>query len=105
VLCRAQTEDGESFSDEDVIAHMIFVLMAAHDTSTNTVAMMMYLLARHPEWQERLRQESRALGTARPQYDELERLESLDLVMRETLRMYAPVGILFRRDSTCRRGR
>jgi cytochrome P450 len=96
VLCRAQTEDGERFSDEDVIAHMIFVLMAAHDTSTNTVAMMMYLLARHPEWQERLREESRALGSSRPEYDELERLQSLELVMRETLRMYAPVGILFR---------
>jgi cytochrome P450 len=96
VLARAETDDGERFSDEDVIAHMIFVLMAAHDTSTNTVAMMLYLLARHPEWQQRLRAESRELGVARPGLDELEQLPSLDLVMRETLRMYAPVGILFR---------
>jgi cytochrome P450 len=96
VLARAESDGGERFSDEDVIAHMIFVLMAAHDTSTNTIAMMIYLLARHPEWQQRLRAESRALGVARPDMDGLERLTSLDHVMRETLRMYAPVGILFR---------
>ena len=35
-LCQATTEDGERFSDEDVINHMIFLMMAAHDTSTIT---------------------------------------------------------------------
>ena len=62
VLCHAETEDGERFSDEDVVNHMIFTMMAAHDTSTITLTMMGYYLARHPEWQDRLREESRALG-------------------------------------------
>jgi cytochrome P450 len=97
VLCRAESEDGKRFSDEDVVNHMIFVLMAAHDTSTITLAMMVYFLARHPEWQERLRAESDALGTAEPGYDELESLEAMDLVFRETLRINPPVGMLARR--------
>jgi cytochrome P450 len=96
VLCRAESEDGDRFSDDDVVNHMIFVLMAAHDTSTLTLAMMSYLLAKHPEWQERLREESRALGKSTVEYDDLERLRAMDLVMKETLRMFAPVGILFR---------
>jgi cytochrome P450 len=96
VLCHAETEDGERFSDDDVVNHMIFTMMAAHDTSTITVAMMSYYLARHPEWQARIREESRALGKPAIGYDDLEALPSLDLAFRETLRMNAPVGMLAR---------
>ncbi len=90
VLCRAETEDGERFSDDDVVNHMIFTMMAAHDTSTITVAMMGYYLAKHPEWQERLREECRALGKASIGYEDLEALPTMDLVFKETLRHQRP---------------
>jgi cytochrome P450 len=97
VLCHAETEDGERFSDDDVINHMIFTMMAAHDTSTITVAMMGYYLAKHPEWQERLREECRALGKASIGYEDLDALKTMDLVFKETMRMNAPVGSIARR--------
>ncbi|MFO7192852.1 MAG: cytochrome P450 [Thermocrispum agreste] len=97
VLCRAETDDGQRFTDADVVNHMIFLLMAAHDTSTVTAAMMAYYLGKHPEWQERVRAESMALGTERIGYADLDRLRSLDLVLKESLRMSAPVGVLMRR--------
>ncbi|HEY5430603.1 MAG TPA: cytochrome P450, partial [Solirubrobacteraceae bacterium] len=96
VLCRAQTEEGERFGDDDVVNHMIFTMMAAHDTSTITLAMMGYYLARHPEWQDRLRAESQALEKTALGYDDLAALPSMDLVFKETLRMNAPVGTLAR---------
>jgi cytochrome P450 len=96
VLCRAESEDGDRFSDEDVVNHMIFTMMAAHDTSTITVAMMGYYLAEHPEWQDRLREEARALGKSAIGYDDLDALPALDLVLKETLRMNAPVATLAR---------
>jgi cytochrome P450 len=96
VLCHAETEERERFSDDDVVNHMIFTLMAAHDTSTITLAMIGYYLAKHPEWQDRLREESRALGKAAIGYDDLDSLPSMDLVFKETLRMNAPVGTLAR---------
>jgi cytochrome P450 len=96
VLCRAETEEGERFSDEDVVNHMIFTMMAAHDTSTISLSMMGYYLARHPEWQDRLRAESQALGKDVIGYDDLDALPSMDLVFKETLRMNAPVGTLAR---------
>jgi cytochrome P450 len=96
VLCHAETEDGHRFSDDDVVNHMIFVLMAAHDTSTITLATMAYYLARYPEWQTRLREESRALGKPAIGYDDLDALPAMDLVFRETLRINAPVGLLSR---------
>jgi cytochrome P450 len=97
VLCRAETEDGERFGDEDVVNHMIFTMMAAHDTSTITLTMMGYYLARHPEWQDRLRAESQALRKSAIGYEDLDALPSMDLVFKETLRMNAPVGALARR--------
>jgi cytochrome P450 len=90
-LCQAETDDGHRFSDEDIVSHMIFVLMAAHDTSTITMTTMAYYLAKHPEWQERVREESRALGKETLDFEDLDRLVSLDLVMKECLRLVAPV--------------
>jgi cytochrome P450 len=90
-LLQARTEDGHRFTDADVINHMIFLLMAAHDTSTITMTTMAYHLAKHPEWQQRVREESLALDTDAPGYDQLDKLVSLDLVMREALRLTAPV--------------
>lgn len=96
VLCHIETPDGERFSDEDVVNHMVFLMMAAHDTSTITTSTMLQLLGQHPEWQERCRAESLALGP-RPTLAELDGLVSLDLVMREALRLRAPVPVLARR--------
>jgi cytochrome P450 len=95
-LCHAETDEGERFTDEDVVNHMIFLLMAAHDTSTITLTMMVYLLGRHPQWQERLRAQSLALGKPTLDYADLETLVDLDLVFKETLRYNAPVGVVAR---------
>lgn len=96
VLCHAESEDGERFTDRDVVNHMIFTMMAAHDTSTITAAMMCFYLAKHPEWQERVRAESQALGKEVIGYDDLDALVSMDLAFRETLRINAPVAMLAR---------
>ncbi|MFB7718251.1 MULTISPECIES: cytochrome P450 [unclassified Nocardia] len=96
VLCRARTPDGESFTDADVINHMIFLLFAAHDTTSSTLTTILYHLARNPEWQRRCRDESLALGTEFPSYDDLEGLVSLDLVLKEALRLVPPVRTMVR---------
>jgi cytochrome P450 len=96
-LCHASDEDGQRFTDDEVVDHMIFLLMAAHDTSTTTLTTMAYYLARYPEWQERCREESRALGKEVLEYDDLDRLTSLDLVMKEAMRIVTPVPGLMRK--------
>jgi len=96
-LCHARGEGGEQFTDDDVVNHMIFLLMAAHDTSTITITSMAYYLAKHPEWQERCRAESLALGTQDVHYDDLGKLVSLDLVMKEAMRLITPVPGVMRK--------
>ena len=70
LLCaRARARSGSRFSDADIVDHMIFLMMAAHDTTTSTLTSMTYELAKHPAWQERVRDESRALGKAQLGYE------------------------------------
>ncbi|CKT91354.1 cytochrome P450 [Mycobacterium tuberculosis] len=91
VLCQTEDDDGNRFSDADIVNHMIFLMMAAHDTSTSTATTMAYQLAAHPEWQQRCRDESDRHGDGPLDIESLEQLESLDLVMNESIRLVTPV--------------
>lgn len=90
-LCQAEDELGRKFSDDDVVNHMIFLMMAAHDTTTITLCSMFYQLAKHPEWQDRLRTESLRLGKRDLAHEDLEQLPDAGLVMKEAMRLIAPV--------------
>jgi cytochrome P450 len=96
VLCQTADDEGNSFTDDDIVNHMIFLMMAAHDTSTSTTTTMAYHLAAHPEWQERARDESARLGDGPLDIEALEKLETLDLVMNESLRLVTPLPVNMR---------
>lgn len=96
-LVHAEDETGASFNDDDIVNHMIFLLMAAHDTTTITLTTMAYYLAKFPEWQQRCRAESGALGNPTLAYQDLNRLETLDRVMRECMRLVTAVPGLARK--------
>ena len=94
LLCRAEDEDGHRLSDRDIIDHMIFLMMAAHDTTTSTLTSLLYELARHPRWQERVREEACALGHAWLDFEDIDRLDALTWVMKETMRRYPPLPVI-----------
>ena len=91
VLCHTKDDDGNRFSDDDIVNHMIFLMMAAHDTSTSTPTTMAHQLAANQDWQERCRDESARLGDGPLDIDALEKLETLDLVINESLRLVTPL--------------
>jgi len=91
VLTHIADEDGNRFSDTDIVNHMIFLMMAAHDTSSSTMSTMAYQLAANPEWQERLREEGERIGDGPLDIDALDKLETFDLVVQECLRMVTPL--------------
>jgi cytochrome P450 len=93
-----KTEEGEYFSDKVVGEHLIFLLLAAHDTTTSALTMAAYYLAHDQAWQERLREETRALGKNHLDYDDLgSAVPDLDHSFKEALRMNPPVPMLMRR--------
>ncbi len=93
-LSRTVTEEGERFDDQQIIDHMSFLMMAAHDTTTSTLTSMMYELAVHPEWQQRVRDECIAYGRDSLDFDDLDRFEVTGRVMKETLRRYPPLPVI-----------
>jgi cytochrome P450 len=93
-LCRAESEEGDRYSDQEIVDHLIFLMMAAHDTTTSTLTSMVYELGRHLEWQERVREECGRFSAAAPGYDQLGELDTLDRVISETLRRYPPLSTI-----------
>ena len=51
-FCREKNEAGEYFSEQEITDHMLFLLFAAHDTTTSALTMAIHLLAGHQAWRQ-----------------------------------------------------
>jgi len=96
-FARETTPEGELFPDDVVAYHLIFLLLAAHDTTTSALTMASYYLAQHQDWQDRLREELQGLGKDYLDYDDLPRLEECERSFHEVMRLHPPVPQLMRR--------
>ncbi len=96
----ATRDDGSLLPADVVVDHMIFLLMAAHDTITSSFTTLIWQLAQNPQWQDRLRAEALAVAgeAGRPiAHADLGRMELTDLAFKEALRIMPPVPALPRR--------
>ena len=99
-LCQATHEDGALLSNQDIIDHMSFLMMAAHDTLTSSLTSFIGALAADPEWQTKLRDEVAALGLAPGQpttFDNLEAMPLTETAFKEAMRLKPPVPSIPRR--------
>src|ERR1700731_5189952 len=78
-LCQATHEDGALLSTQDIVDHMSFLMMAAHDTLTSSLTSFVAALAANPTWQHRLRDEVNALGVAADGATTFDNLEAMPL--------------------------
>nr|WP_310525440.1 cytochrome P450 [Polymorphobacter sp.] len=99
-ICNTTDDDGVQLSDQAIIDHMNFLMMAAHDTTTSSITSTVHFLGTHPEWQDKIRAEIRAVqaktGGALT-YETLGDLETIELVFKESLRLIPPVPSMPRR--------
>ena len=99
-LCQATHEDGALLSTQDIIDHMSFLMLAAHDTLTSSLTSLVGELAAHPEWQQRLREEVKGLGIDANDPSSLDNLEKMplsEMAFKEALRLKPPVPSIPRR--------
>lgn len=75
---------------------MIRFLVAGHETTSNATAWALFALSKAPEVQQKLREEILNIPTENPSMDELSELPYLDAVVRETMRVHAPVPVTVR---------
>jgi cytochrome P450 len=99
-LCHATHEDGALLSTQDIVDHMSFLIMAAHDTLTSSLTSFVALLAANPQWQTKLRDEIASLGIAPGAPLPLEKLDAMpltEMAFKEAMRMKPPVPSIPRR--------
>src|SRR5216684_3845566 len=98
LLLTARDDDGNSMSDQQLRDEVITLLLAGHETTALNLSWSWYLLAQHPEVEEKLHAELDAvLGGRPPCAADLPKLQYTDRVIRETLRLYPPAWRIFRR--------
>ncbi len=97
-MLAAASTPGAEFDDADVKGNVLNMLLAGEDTTANTLAWMIHLLALNPALLRQAQDEVRALAGAAPAVplEQLDALRFVEACMHETMRLkpVAPFNVL-----------
>lgn len=93
-VARAESEEGERLSDDEVVGHMLGFLSAAHDTNASAITSLLYALGKYPDLQESVRAELQAVGPDAPNFETLKDLALTGDFYREVLRVWGPSTLM-----------
>ena len=104
MLLASQDAEGGTgrMSDRQIRDECLTLLLAGHETTANGLSFVFYLMAKHPEIQQRVYEEAAAAFAARERHEPLtamqiyERLSYTHRVVSEALRLYPPVWVTAR---------
>ncbi len=97
ILLDARYSDGHGMSDELVLSESMQLLVAGHETSSNALSWILYLLSSRPDCLDRLRHEfDSVLGEAPLSYSDVPKFEFAIQVIQEALRIYPPFWMVDR---------
>jgi len=95
IMTTADPTTGQKFNTEEMVDQVAIFFLAGHETSASALSWALYLLATHPEAQDRIATEAATLN-ATPEFSELSKLKFTRDAFRETLRLYPPVPMMVR---------
>ncbi|XP_013931806.1 PREDICTED: cytochrome P450 4B1 [Thamnophis sirtalis] len=101
ILLCAKYEDGTGLSDEDLRAEVDTFMFAGHDTTATGISWLLYIMAKHPEHQQKCREEVKEILGDREdiQWDDLGKMTYTTMCIKESLRVYPPVPVVSRKLS------
>ncbi|HZG82885.1 MAG TPA: cytochrome P450, partial [Brevibacillus sp.] len=89
LLAARDEDDGQGMTDEQVRDEVMTIFVAGHETTANTMSWIFYLLATHPEVEQKLHDElNSVLGGRLPTVADIPNLTYVNLIISETLRLY-----------------
>ncbi|CAG9797889.1 unnamed protein product [Chironomus riparius] len=92
------TINNKPLSNEDIQEEVDTFTFAGHDTTTNAICFTLHMIAKHPEVQEKLNKEIQdVIGDEELTFKSLNEFKYLELVIKETLRLYPPAPMISRR--------
>ncbi|KAJ6517590.1 cytochrome P450 [Mycena vulgaris] len=86
----------QRLTDAEVVAQIPTFFLAGHETTSSATSWALHALSLNIPAQAKLRQELLSISTENPTMDELNSLPYLEMVVRETMRVHAPVVFLQR---------
>ncbi|KAL1337730.1 hypothetical protein HN51_032422 [Arachis hypogaea] len=91
-------QHNNSLTNEDIIEECKLFYFAGHVTTSNLLAWTMVCLSMDPFWQEKARDEVLHLFGKRAQLDfeDINRLKIVAMILKEVLRLYPPLPVLYR---------
>ncbi|MAY86405.1 MAG: cytochrome P450 [Pseudooceanicola sp.] len=94
IMTLRDPDSGRGFDTEEMVDHVAIFFLAGHETSASALAWALYLVATHPDWQEKIAAEAASVDI----WDvaAVSRLRVTRDVFRETLRLYPPVPMMVR---------
>jgi cytochrome P450 len=97
-LARAKDpETGAPMSEKQLVDNLVTFLAAGHETTAKALTWTLYLLARAPQWQERIKAEVNAVAGGSPvEAGHLDRLVVTRMVLKEAMRLYPPAPVMTR---------
>ena len=85
-------------SEKQLIDNLITFLAAGHETTAKALTWVLYLLARAPDWQKRVRDEVLLVAGREPvSAEHLDKLVVTRAVLEEAMRLYPPAPVMTRR--------
>jgi cytochrome P450 len=97
MLAARNPDTGAAMTDEQIIDNLGTFLLAGHETTAKALTWTLYLLARSPQWQERVRVEVAAVAGGRDvTADDIPKLAVTQRVLKEAMRLYPPVPAMTR---------
>ena len=97
ILLDARYSDGTGMSDELVISESMQLLVAGHETSSNALSWLLYLLSSRPDCVDRVRDEfDSLLGEKSLSFSDVPKFEFTTQVINEALRLYPPFWMVDR---------
>jgi retinoid hydroxylase len=97
LLLNTIDEDGNKFTETQVINQAIGFLFAGHDTTSSLMSWLLFELGNHPEWRQRLRDEQQQVMGDHPiSIAHLRQLPHMTNAIKEGERMYPPAFIISR---------
>lgn len=96
-LMDARYSDGKGMPDELILSESMQLLVAGHETSSNALSWLLYLLSSRPDCLEKVRREfDSVLGEAPLNYSDVPKFEFTTQVICEALRLYPPFWMVDR---------
>jgi cytochrome P450 len=97
ILMDARYSDGHGMPDELILSESMQLLVAGHETSSNALSWLLYLLSTRPDCVERIRREfDSVLGERSMSYSDVPKFEFTTQAIMEALRLYPPFWMVDR---------